>query len=331
MAATMPAYASERGEMAIDGDAGYVNDMPVAEAAPAMDMEVAAEAPIDMPSTGGAATGGLGGAGLVVQQSDDSRKFVINVDLGLQTMEFDAGVGQLKTLTEQVGGYIQNSYAQGSGIGEEYFSRSANYTVRIPVDRLNEFLEAVSGSFNVTHQSQSSSDITMSYYDTEARLKSLRVQEERLLAMLEESGDLEYMLKVEKELADVLFEIEQYTSSLNRMDDSVELATVTMNLYEVVEYENLDPEPATFGQRIGDAFGESWENFKGFCEGALLVLIALLPFLPVIAVIVVVIVLLVKRSNKRMDALRAAYYPPENTPAQPAQDDAEKPEDTPEK
>lgn len=249
--------------------------------------------------TGGAESGGVGGAQINVPTPTANRKIIITVNLSLQTKEFESGIQEIASLTDQMGGYIQDSYVEGSNMNEKYIRRNASYTVRIPVENLNTFLESIGKDFNVVNQQQSANDISTQYFDSKARLESLRVQQERLVEMLKEATELQYMLEVERELAQVLYEIESYTSALNRMDDSVDMSTLYISLQEVVEYEDAPkPQPVTFGQRMRNTFGESWDNFLNLCQGFVLVLIALIPFLPLFVVIGIIIFLIVRRAKK---------------------------------
>ena len=54
--------------------------------------------------------------------------------------------------------------------------------------------------------------MTSAYVDVEARLKSLKLQEERLYAMMEQAGDLETLLAIQNQLTEVQYQIESYTA-----------------------------------------------------------------------------------------------------------------------
>lgn len=258
----------------------------------------------------------------------EERKIVYSVDLSLQTTDFDAGVAGLPELVQSFGGHVQDSYVEGTNMHDKYYSRGASFTARIPSDKLDAFLGSLGEGYHVVYQHKSSSDISGQYYDTAARLNSLRVQEERLTAMLESATELEYLLQVERELADVLYQIETMTSALNRMDSSVNLSTVTIHLQEVSAYEDGEPvsKPVTFGERVGETIGDSWRGFIDFCQGFVLFLIALVPFLPLIAVIVVIVWLVVRRRRKRrartQPSTQPQIYPvvPADAPEQPEGD-----------
>lgn len=261
-----------------------------------------------------------------------TRKIVYNVDLSLQTTAFDEGAKDIPAMIEETGGFVESSYIEGANMEAKYYSRSANFTARVPSESLNGFLARLGEAFHVVYEQKNSQDITSGYYDIQARLDSLRIQEERLKAMLEGATELKYMLEVERELADVLYEIERLTSSIRRMDSSVSLSTVTIHLQEVNTIDENQPvvQPITFGERISETFGDSLAGFVDFCQGFLLFLIALLPFLPLFAVIAAIVLLLVRSSRKRR-AKRIVGQPfaapfdsrREDTPASPQENNGQ--------
>lgn len=236
------------------------------------------------------------------------RKIVITYDLSLQTKEFDAGVESLQKLVGEYNGYIEYSYVDGKNLYDEFGRRYANFTFRIPSERLEEFVNGLGEQFNLLSKQQTSADITGSYYDTDSRLKVLEIQEERLLAMLEESAELQYLLEVERELSSVRSEIESLNTMLKLMDTNVSMSTVTVSLEEVIEYDEVKNEPVNFGERISKILERSGKDFVAFWEDALFSLILWAPNLIIFAVVVLVIVIIIRgrrktKKKKRVEAL----------------------------
>lgn len=294
---TAPAAAAPQ---ASSSAAGFSKEraMALGEAEYADGVEVAMDAAAPPESGGGV-------AGPSVTPVVDSRKIIKTVNLQLQTLEFDKGVSSIPEIAESFGGYVQDSYVQGRDMYNERGTRDANFTIRIPSEKLDAFVNSIGGTFHVTSKSQNSQDVTDTYFDSQARLDALTIQEQRLISMLEGATELEYMLQVEKELMNVRYEIESLTASLNRLDSQVSLSTVMIFLSEVVKLDPVENVPITFGERISRAFSESWENFFDFSQGFAVGFVHSLPFLLVLAVIVIVIVLIIKAISKKTAAKRA--------------------------
>ena len=241
---------------------------------------------------------------------DDTRKIIKNVSLNLETKEFDKALTDLVSMTESAGGYVESSYVTGKSYSDYSgtVTRSATYTLRVPAAGLDAYVTALSGSFNVLSRQESSTDITDSYFDAQARLDSLVTQEERLLAMLEKAEDLEYMLQLEDKLSQVRYEIESYSSTLQRYDKSVAMATINVSLQEVVEYQKIVEKPKTFGERLYNSFSDSWADFVDGFQDFAVGLVYALPTLLVLAVIIFVAALLIVRAVKRGNRRRAEAY-----------------------
>jgi len=241
----------------------------------------------------------------VNSQITDTRKIIKNVSLSLETLEFDKAVESIKADAVAQGGYIESSYISGSSIndGYGYNQRYASFTIRVPANILSNYVDSLSKNYNMLSINESSSDITDQYYDTESRLNSLVTQEERLLSMLEGATELQYMLEIERNLADVRYQIENYYSTLTRYDNQVSMSTVSINLQEVVKYQEIIEPPKTFGERFSSAIAGSWNNFvydfQNFVIDFTYALPGLLTFLVILAVIIVIIVVTIKRNRKK--------------------------------
>ena len=77
---------------------------------------------------------------------------------------------------------------------------------------------------------ESTQDVTSAYVDVEARLKSLKLQEERLYAMMEQAGDLETLLAIQNQLTEVQYQIESYTAPQRTYDDLISYSTVDVTV-----------------------------------------------------------------------------------------------------
>ena len=228
-----------------------------------------------------------------------SQKIIRNFDYQIETLEFEDAVAKLEQLCEEWGGYIESSSVSGSGI-RQVSSRYADYTLRIPQQSVEKMESGMSSVGTITYQDTSLQNITTAYYDVESRLKSLRTQEERLLALLEKSGSLSEIIELENALAQVTYEIESYTSTLKQYDNLVDFSTVTVHLREVLEYSDPKVEPKNLGERIAYQFTSSLKGIGTFFEGLLVFLAGNSPVLILIALVIVGIVWIWKKRRRSL-------------------------------
>lgn len=202
----------------------------------------------------------------------------------IETQDFTRSHEGIIQSLKSLGGYISNSSQYGGMRGDgTYSARSAELTIRIPAENYETFLDGALQYGNVTRRTDSTEDVTTAYIDTEARLESLRTQEQRLLELASMAGSLEDLLKIETELANVRYQIESYTKQLRYLQNQVRYSTITISLQEVTTY--TIPQGRNFFGRVWDAIKGSGIFVLRFLEVVLIILIYLLPFLILAAII----------------------------------------------
>lgn len=171
----------------------------------------------------------------------DTRKIIRHVSMNLETREFANALQSIQQTVADAGGYIESQEQDGYSLGSRsrYQERNARIQARIPSAKLDEAVRSVGGFCNVLSQSENMDDITETYFDSQAHLTSLKIQEERLLAILEKAEKLEDVITLESALSDVRYQIESLTASLRRMDSQVAYSYLNISLQEVVEYQEI--------------------------------------------------------------------------------------------
>lgn len=248
-----------------------------------------------MPSPGEPATGENSGAALTTD-----RKLIQTAWMELESRDYPNALAGLEKMITEQGGYIESRSEQGGSLySTRYNARYASITARIPAEELESAMSAAGELCNVVSRSTDVADVTESYADTEARLKTLRLQEERLLEILSKATELGDVLELESRLSDVRYQIESYEATLRNYDSRVSYSTLHITLQEVVEYSIINDPPQTLGQRLSDGFADSMRLVKNSAENALVWLVTYLPLVLLWAVILAVVVWLVLRLVRR--------------------------------
>ena len=225
-----------------------------------------------------------------VQETD--RKLIRNVNLSLQTKEFDTVLDNMSQKIKDLGGYIQDSSVWGSS-SDYSSSRSASYTLRIPSDKLDEFIDVVETLGNVTYKNESVDDVTLRYVDVDSHKKALETEQERLLALLEKAENVEDIITIENRLSDVRYELENYESQIRLLDNQIDYSTVYVDISEVSRV--TDTGKQGFFEEVASRFSDSvyvvLMGLRGFAIGIL----GSLPILVVWGVILAVVVILLRK------------------------------------
>ena len=229
---------------------------------------------------------------------EEGRKWIVTMDLSVETQDLDAALTQLSDQIGQFDGYVQdqNVYNGSNYSGRRY--RSANLTVRIPVAKTEEFTAQVGDICHVVSQNKQQEDVTLTYVATESRLNALKTEETRLLELLAQAEDMSDLLQIEARLTDVRYELESVTTQLRVLENQVDYATISLNIDEVRDYTDTEEEK-TVWQRISGGFVDS---LKGIGTGALELAIwtlANLPYLVLFGGIGFAIAVIVRKFRNR--------------------------------
>lgn len=228
------------------------------------------------------------------QTEYQEEKLVYTSDVTLETEDFDTANDTLHTNISSLDGIIVSENAYNlSNVGY----RSLDMTVRIPQDNYETFLSGLNSAYNVTSIRNTVENLTEYYYDNANRLRSYRVQEERLFAMLEKAETVEDMLDIEERLCDVQYQIESLTNTQNTIDNDVKYATFYISLNEVTKY--TSPTPKTFGDRLGETVSNSGETFTEVLEALLFMLIYLAPYLVIAGIVLIIVFASIKHAKKK--------------------------------
>ena len=235
--------------------------------------------------------------------ADSARKIIRNAEFSMETLDYDHTVQAIADLVEQSGGYVENSQTVGAGAAGDYVrSRWASFTVRIPAEGLDGFADALRQCGSVTSSNLSTQEVTEYYYDTEAHLKSLQLQEERLLEILSKADVLTDVIALEGSLADVRYQIESLQGSLRRLDSLIALSTVTISVQEVGEYSPEQGTPRSLGDRIAAEFNRSLSAIRRTVDNLIVLLLGNILFIAFWAAIIVTVVLVVRSRVRRKKA-----------------------------
>lgn len=262
---------------------------------------------------------GEGSTGVAVQ--DTQRKLIRNVDLEVETEEFDQLLETVTQKTSQAGGYIEQSYTYN---GSNYYGggrRNANLTVRIPADQLNAFLSSVAEVSNVISRNESVADVTLQYVDMESHKKALQAEQDRLLELLEQAETIEDIISIESRLSEVRYQIESMESQLRTMDNQVSYSTVYLYINEVETYTPVAEQ--SIMEKISTGFMRSIHNIGNGLLDLVIWTIIKLPYLIIWAVVIAAAVLCVRGFIRRKKK-KAAHRQTMQQPAAEIQNKGEK-------
>lgn len=245
--------------------------------------------------------------GSTAQQQEDIKnqeKLVYTCNLSLETLTYDETIKTIMQKIEEYNGIIEyeketdnaynwyyENYVKDSGTMNMYL------TIRIPSEKYEEFLSSIEGSGRVVSKDANVLNISKQYYETEAIIESLKIQEQRLLEMMNKAQTIDDMITIETRLTEVQTELNKYNTELESMDTDVAYSTINISIDEVLEYNYSEQgkKTNTFIDRLKNTIVDSWEFFFDSLEGILFFIIRMIPVAVIIGVIGIPCTIIIKK------------------------------------
>ncbi len=271
------------------------------EGMPEMDYGYAADGEL---SNGNGITDSAGAPDTTV--TPQNQKLIRTIRLNAETEDMDVLLGQVEKRISELGGYVEAREIYNGSMYNSNRYRRANLTIRIPAAQLDSFVSHVGEVSNITNNTETSDDVTLQYVSIESRIKALQIEEERLLELLSQADNMSDLLTIESRLTEVRYQLENITSQLRVLENKVNYGTIHLEVSEVVEYS--EPEPENGWQRMGKGFIKSLKGVGNGLKEFFIWLVGATPYLLLIGTIGFVIFSIIfcsVRRKKRKAAKKA--------------------------
>lgn len=245
--------------------------------------------PVDRDASGGGdggepVDGGGGGSGEEGYDpgSPAALQIVRTGEVSIQVGEIVEGVGAVRALATEMGGYVGSSQTSDSFGG-------ATLTLRIPAARFDATLDRLREmGDDVLHEATRDEDVTSAIVDLDARITNLRASEETYRNLLARSERIEDILAVQARLDEVRGQIEQLEAESAYLAEQAEMSTLTVSLVPApVETSTSDWNP---GQAVQQAVAALLSVGQALLTAFIWIAIVFLPILLVIGLIALVVI-----------------------------------------
>lgn len=181
--------------------------------------------------------------------SENTQKIIRNGEMTVAVEEIAPAQRRVEEIAATNGGYVENSsFHQVNAT-----TARASLQLRVPAANLDGVVGAVEQLGYVRTKTIYATDVTAVYTDTDARLKNLQLQEERLREVLKQATTVDDILRVENELSRIRTDIDINAANLRNLQSGVEMGTLTVNLEQ-------DPDAVAVSTNQS-----LWNRIKGAC------------------------------------------------------------------
>ncbi len=170
---------------------------------------------------------------------------------------FETSFDAATMIAGRYGGYVEDSSMQGTK------AKSGQLTIRVPASSFEQAMNDLRGLGSVQSQSQSGQDVTSEFVDLSARLRTWQAQEAVLLRLMRQATTIESTLRVQNELQDVQFRIEQIKGQLRVLENQTSLATIQVSMREVGAPVVTMSTVASERPSLGEAWARAVNGFLG--------------------------------------------------------------------
>lgn len=228
--------------------------------------------------------------------TQNQRKLIKTMEIELETLKYEETIGYIEKKVSKLGGYIENSNLEGSSIYSDYSNRYGELKVRIPKEKTEEFVEGIDETTNVRRKSETTEDITLNYVDVESHKEALKVEQERLMAILEKAETVEEIISLESRLSEVRYELNNYESRLRTYDNLVDYTTINIYISEVEEITEAPKRTAL--ERMAEGFSGSVKDILRGAKEFVIGFVIAIPYFVVWGVVIGVVIMIAKKILK---------------------------------
>lgn len=219
----------------------------------------------------------------------DHRKLIEYWNYDIEVANTNQAMTDIINKTQSLDGYIVESQVNN-------YEKNINafLTVKIPQNKISEMTTYMQTVGKINDSSNRTEDVTMEYYDTQARLEVLKKQEERLLAFMDgQANNIQDLLDIEREISRVRADRESMQAQMNYLNNVTSFSQVSIHLRQHSGGEITTPQ-GTWGKSIQGLI-TSLNSLINLGNNLIILLFMAAPYL----IIIIIVYFITKYIRKR--------------------------------
>ena len=223
------------------------------------------------------------------------QKLVRRANLQLKVDSLTASAQRIRAIATQQSGAVlsEELYA-----GESGRDTTGSITISVPAASLDATISLIEKVGEVQVRNSSSEDVTGTFVDTEARVKSMTTSVARIRELLAKATSVGDLIALENELSQRQAELDALTAQLANLKDSVSMSPISISL------STDDFEPVAAGGFLS-GLKSGWKAFTASMAVLVTVVGAVLPFAVALGVVVAPVIWWMRRRRSGRPAFVA--------------------------
>ena len=264
-----------------------------------------------------------------VNPAEISEKKIRTVNLSLECKSMEGAEKELKDKVKAQGGYIESE--DYSAISQWNDTKRMNFTIRLPKENVDSFLDFLNGEGRILSKSENLQDVRLQYRDAKNHIKALETEQERILALMEKAETVDQLIALENRLTEIRYQLDSYNSEILDYDNKVDFSTIYLELQESIDGKINQSGNYSFFDRVRDGFIRNLFEIRLFFEDTALFVLVFIPQILLVLLIILLIVFANKKllNKKKKEKQEKQEKQPERNKVEQEKKEQEKKEELP--
>ena len=229
--------------------------------------------------------------------STANEKKIRTVRMTLECKNLENASKGLKERVKAQGGYIESE--DYTAITQYSSSKTMFFTLRIPKENVDGFLDFLNGEGRVLSKSENLEDVRLQYWDTKSHIKALETEQERILALMEKAETIDQLIALESRLTDIRYQLESYNTEILDYDNRVNFSTIYLELQESVEGKINNTRSYSFSDKVKNGFYRNIFEIQFFFSNLALFILVYIPQIILLLIVIISLFVLNKKLNAK--------------------------------
>ncbi len=200
----------------------------------------------------------------------------------LEVEDMDHELNRIQFLVSEYQGFVSDLNIQNNN-----WNREATFLLRVPAKHFQSTLDTIKAyAKKMDYQRISTQDVTEEYVDISSRLETKKQVRDRYVDILRNKAKtVEEILLAEEKIRYLQEEIEAKEGRLRYLKDRAAMSTITVELYQELDYEGEEEEESWLSRFLSDA-GDSLGFGGQLVRGIVLGIMAIWPILLIVGLLI---------------------------------------------
>lgn len=221
------------------------------------------------------------------KRNKQDKKIIKEADMSFEVKNYDISRKEINFIVKKHKGYISNERQENTS-----YRKQNTIEVRIPALKFDACLKDFEKiALHLDYKNISGKDITEEFFDIKIRLRNKKKVEQRYVELLKQAKNVKDILLIEEKLRIIREEIESKEGRLKYLNDKVSFSTISLNIYQKLEYKYVARDETSFLEHITKALHQGWKGFLAFIIGVF--------YMWPLIIISIIVIILLRRYLKR--------------------------------